>query len=84
MARIYCTLLGYNTVQSDKYAKISKELAASISKSLSAVVMEAAGSSETSVFFYHNTRRHIPEDIDRHTDCHNSLRSHKQYYMWQD
>ena len=66
-----------------KYIKISEETAASISKSLSAVVMDAAGSPETS-YFYHNTWRRVPEYSNRHSNCHINLRSHERCYIGQD
>jgi hypothetical protein len=44
--------------------------------SLIALMMEAASTSETSVHFYHTTRRNIPEDIQLHTRRRENLKSH--------
>jgi hypothetical protein len=43
---------------------------------LTTVILEAANTSETSVNFYHTTRRNIPEDSHLHTRCHENLKCH--------
>jgi hypothetical protein len=51
-------------------------LAASIIKAI-ALLMEAARTSETSVNFYHTTRRNNPEDSHLHTRRRENLKSHQ-------
>jgi hypothetical protein len=43
-----------------------------------ALMMEAAGTSETSVNFYKTTRRNIPEDSHLHTRRCENLKSHQE------
>jgi hypothetical protein len=54
-----------------KFTNVSEVLAASII----ALMMEAARTSETSVNFYHTTRRNIPEDSHLHTRRRENLKS---------
>jgi hypothetical protein len=42
-----------------------------------ALMMEAASTSETSVNFYHTTRRSNPEDSNHHTRRRENLKFHK-------
>jgi hypothetical protein len=44
-------------------------------------MMEAASTSETSVYFYQVTRRNIPEDSRLHTCRRENLKSHRQRYI---
>jgi hypothetical protein len=41
-----------------------------------ALMMEAANTSETSVNFYQTTQRNNPEDSHLHTFCYENLKSH--------
>jgi hypothetical protein len=47
--------------------------------SITAVMMEALRTSETSVNFNVNTRRYIAEDSKLHTRCRENLKSHIIY-----
>jgi hypothetical protein len=44
---------------------------------LIALMMEAASTSETSVYFYQTTRRNNPEDTHLHARRRKNLKSHK-------
>jgi hypothetical protein len=52
---------------------VSEVLAASI---IIALMMEAARTSETSVYIQLRTRQYIPEDSELHTRCHGNLKSY--------
>jgi hypothetical protein len=56
--------------------KVSEVPAASITGAMRAQMMEAAGTSETSVNFYQTTRRNNPEDSHLHTCRCENLKSH--------
>jgi hypothetical protein len=47
-----------------------------IAQRFRAMMMEAVGTSETSVNFYQTTRRNIPEDSHLHTRRRENLKSH--------
>jgi hypothetical protein len=47
-----------------------------VSQKLTALMMEAANTSETSVSFYETTRRNIPEDSHFHIRRRENLKSH--------
>jgi hypothetical protein len=56
---------------------VSEVLATAIIRAMIALMMEAASTSETSVNFYQNTRRNIPEGSYLHTRRHENLKSHQ-------
>jgi hypothetical protein len=55
------------------------KIAASIIRAMSALMMEAASTSETSVNFYQTTRRLNPEDSPLHAPRRDNLKS----YLWE-
>jgi len=44
------------------------------------IMMEAAGTSETSVNFHETAERNIPEDCYLHTRCREILKSHNVWW----
>jgi hypothetical protein len=58
-----------------KFTDVSEILAASIIRALSALMMEAASTSETSTNFYQTTRRNNSEDSHLHTRRRENLKS---------
>jgi hypothetical protein len=59
-----------------KFTDVSEVLAVSIIRALIALMMEAASTSETSVDFFHTTRRNDPEDSHLHTRRRENLKYH--------
>jgi hypothetical protein len=59
-------------------------LAASIIRAVTALMMEAASTSGTSVNFYQTTRRNIPEDSHLHTRRSENLNSHIDWGMFEN
>jgi hypothetical protein len=71
-----------------KFTDVSEVLAASIIRVLSkeltlriSLMIEAASTCETSVNFYHTTRRSIPEDIHLHTPRLGNLKFHITFFV---
>jgi hypothetical protein len=61
-----------------KFTNVSEVLSASIITTISALMMKAVSTSETSVNLYQTTRRNNPENSHLHTRRRENLKSHKQ------
>jgi hypothetical protein len=70
-----------------KFTDVSEVLDASIIRAMSALMMEAASTSETLVNFYQTRQHNNPEDSHLHTHHCENIKSHKQMFhlrpqMW--